>query len=72
MKIQLRLITEIGEYLGSPFDVTEDQYEVIKLKSSKYYDDGGFEMIDENGDWIIISPDIVKKSILKIETIKNV
>lgn len=66
MKIQLVIITELGEFKGSPFDVTEDQYDILKQKTSSYYEEGGFEMISESGNWIIISPDIVKKSVLKI------
>ncbi len=72
MKIQLVLISEIGTFTGYPLDVNENQYNILKDKSSKYYEEGGFEMIDEDGNWIIIAPDIVKKSVLKINVLKNV
>jgi hypothetical protein len=72
MKIQLKILTELGSFNGLPFDVSEEQYEVLIKKSSSYYEDGGFEMIDEEKNLLIISPEIVKRSILKIDVVKDV
>lgn len=72
MRIQLKIITDFGIFTGPPFDVTDDQFEILKHKSSSYYDEGGFEMIGEDGGLVIISPEVVKKSILKIDVIKDV
>jgi hypothetical protein len=71
MKIQLVLISQLGEFIGAPFEVTLEQYEEIKKKSSDYYDQGGFEMVDEFGNWVIISPNIISNSILKIKIVRK-
>lgn len=72
MKIQITISTEIGTYLGLPMDITRDQYDVILQKTSKYYEEGGFEMLIEDGSRIVISPDLVKKSVLKINILEDV
>lgn len=65
MKIQLIIITEYGSYNGEIMEVTDEQYENI-IEFSKSYYETGFEMNQENGGFIIFSPEIIKKSILKI------
>lgn len=69
MKIQIKIITEIGTFLGLPIDVDEGQYEDIRKMSSDYYDQGGFEMMTEDGGFIIVSPKIIERSSMKIDII---
>lgn len=65
MKIQLVLVTEFGEYNGEILDVSEEQFNNIINYSKDYYNTG-FEMNLEDGGFIIFTPEIIKKSILKI------
>lgn len=65
MKIQLVLVTEFGEYNGEILDVSEEQFNNI-INFSKDYYNTGFEMNLEDGGFIIFTPEIIKKSILKI------
>lgn len=68
MKIQLILICDYGEFKGEIIEVDNEQLENI-INLSKTYYNSGFEMTLENGSWIIVSPEIIKKSILKIEKV---
>jgi hypothetical protein len=68
MKIQLVLITEYGTFFGEIFEVSEDQYDNIVNFSKNYYETG-FEMNLEDGGFAIFSPEMIKKSILKIDKV---
>ena len=68
MKIQLVLITEYGTFFGEIFEFSEEQYDNIVNFSKNYYETG-FEMNLEDGGFAIFSPEMVKKSILKIDKI---
>lgn len=71
MEIQIQITTKYGTFLGEVIKVTSDQYNVI-IEMSKNFYETGFEMNTEDGGFIIIPPDIVKDSILKINLINNV
>ena len=64
MKIQIVILNSLGEFRSDIMDVTPDQYDIILAKSKVYYETG-FEMLIDN-NYVIMSPDIIKKSILKI------
>jgi hypothetical protein len=68
MKIQLVLFTEFGQFFGEIFEVDEEQYQNI-INFSKNYYETGFEMSLEDGGFAIFSPEMIKKSILKIEKV---
>jgi hypothetical protein len=68
MKIQLVLITEYGTFFGEIFEVNEEQYDNIVNFSKTYYETG-FEMNLEDGGFAIFSPEMIKKSILKIDKV---
>jgi len=68
MKIQLVLITEYGQFFGEIFEVNEEQYDNIVNFSKNYYETG-FEMNLEDGGFAIFSPEMIKKSILKIDKV---
>lgn len=68
MKIQLILYTEFGQFWGEIFEVDEEQYQNI-INFSKNYYETGFEMSLEDGGFAIFSPEMIKKSILKIEKV---
>ena len=68
--IQISIKNELGEFFGEKLIVDNEQYENILKLSREFYNQGGFEIIDEQGSFLIFAPEIVKKSILKISTIK--
>jgi hypothetical protein len=68
MKIQLVLYTEFGQFLGEIFEVDEEQYQNIVNFSKNYYETG-FEMTLEDEGYVIFSPEMIKKSILKIDKV---
>lgn len=66
MIIQIILITDFGTFKGEELEVDEEQYQNI-INFSKNYYETGFEMSLEDGGFAIFSPEIIKKSILKIQ-----
>ena len=68
-KIQISIINDLGTFKGEVMEVTDDQYVQIKKLSKDYYTNG-FEMTTESGGFMIIPPEIIKKSLLTIEIIK--
>ena len=68
MKIQLILITEFGQFYGEVFEVDGEQYQNI-INYPKTFYESGFEMNLENDGYAIFSPEMIKKSILKIEKV---
>jgi len=67
MKIYFRLITEFGEFKSDEMVVSDEQYQVL-LEMSKSYYTGGYDMYLPNG-FLVASPEIIKKSILIIDSI---
>jgi len=65
MKIQIQIINEYGVFDGEILEVNQEQYDNI-VEMSKNFHITGFEMTTEDGGFIIIPPELVKKSILKI------
>lgn len=66
MKIQVVIITEFGSFNGEILEVSEEQYDNI-IEFSKQYYLTGFEMnLENDGGFIIFTPEIIKKSVLRI------
>lgn len=66
MQVQFILITEFGDFTSILMPIIDDaEYEEIKERSQDYWTTG-FEMILEDGGFTIFTPDVTKKSILKI------
>jgi hypothetical protein len=68
-KIQISLKNDLGIFKGEVMEVTEEQFTQIKKLSKDYYTNG-FEMTTESGSFMIIPPEIIKKSLFTIEIIK--
>ena len=68
-KIQISLKNDLGIFKGEVMEVTEEQFTQIKKLSKDYYKNG-FEMTTESGGFMIIPPEIIKKSLFTIEIIK--
>jgi hypothetical protein len=71
MKIQIVLITEFGTFYGEILTVDIDQYRGLLNHSKKFYE-SGFEMELEEGGYVIFPPEIVKKSVLKVEILPDI
>jgi len=69
-KIQISILCEFGNYYGEIIQVSLEQYRNI-IELSKNYYETGFEMALEDGSFVILPPDIVKKSVLQINIIKE-
>jgi len=66
MQVQFILITEFGDFTSILMPIIgEEEFEMIKEKSQNYWETG-FEMTLEDGGYIIFTPEVTKKSILKI------
>jgi len=65
-EIQLIVINEFGEFRGIKAQLGSDDCEKIVNKSKSFYLSGGFELTCEDGSYLILPPDLVQKSILKI------
>jgi len=70
MRIRIRVISELGEFIGDTLEVTPDEYKGLCEISKDYYNQNGFEMITEDGGLVIIPPNIITDSILKIDVMK--
>lgn len=70
IKIQICIICEFGEFKGEIMDILVEQYRNIVELSKTYYETG-FEMNLESGGFVILPPEIVKKSVLQINIIKE-
>lgn len=68
MKIQIQIINDLGSFSGEILEMSQEQYIQTQELSKNFYD-SGFEMDLEDGGFIIFPPDIIKKSILKINKI---
>lgn len=66
MKIQIVITNDFGVFKGEVVEVTEQQHDKV-IEMSKDYYMTGFEMNCEDGSFVIIPPEIIKKSIYKIE-----
>lgn len=69
MQVQYILITEFGDFT-SIFEEVED-YDNIKSITSNYWSNS-FEMTLEDGSFIVFSPEVTKKSILKVNFQSNI
>lgn len=64
--IQMIITNEFGEFKGRKFIVNESDYKKIIEISKGFYINGSFDLICEDGCFIVFPPEITKKSILKI------
>lgn len=68
-EIQLILINHFGEFRGQKLELPRFHCDNIIKMSKTFYAGGGFELTCEDGSLMIFSPEIVQKSILKINKI---
>lgn len=70
--IQVLFICEWGDFLGKKSKMTEENYIKLIEISRDFYKSEGFELSCEDGSFLVVPPDIVKKSILVIKKVKDI
>ncbi len=65
-EIQLILTNEFGEFRGVKAHLPKFHCDNIIKMSKTFYANGGFELTCEDGSHMIFAPEIVQRSILKI------
>ncbi len=72
-KVSISVTNKFGEFRGISVKMSQEQLDIIKEESKKFYTKSGFELTCEDGSFIVFPPEIVKLSILKIliEEIEN-
>jgi hypothetical protein len=65
MIVVFKIKNDLGEFVSEEIVVTEEQYENI-LEMSKSFYEGVYDMRTPNG-FVVIPPDVVRKSVLIIE-----
>jgi len=68
MKIVFRLKNDLGEFVSETMKVSETQYKEL-IEISKGFYGGSYEMYLPNG-FMVVPPEILKKSILIIEVVE--
>lgn len=67
LEVKIIVINEHGEFKGRTSIVSSDDYINICNMAKSFYVKGGFELTLEDDNYIVFPPEIVQKSILKIE-----
>ncbi len=67
--IQMVIINEFGEFKGRRTMLSNDDYNSFLNMSKNFHSSGSFELTCEDGSFIVFAPQIVQKSILKINRI---
>lgn len=70
MVIVFKLKNDLGEFISEEMIVTEEIYKNLVEMAKTFYTSGGYDMWLPSG-FLVASPEIVKKSILIIDIIKQ-
>lgn len=63
---QVVVMTEFGNFSGRKLIVDDEKFQKLCDLSKEFYG-SGFELTLEDGSFIVIAPQIVNRSVLKIE-----
>jgi len=66
VEIQMILINEYGEFKGRKTLLSIDDYNSFISMSKTFHTAGSFELTCEDGTYMVFAPQIVQRSILKI------
>ena len=69
-EIQIVMLTKYGEYYGKKAIMNDDKYQALCEIAKNFYNSGGFELTLEDGGFIVVPPEVVQQSILKIQKVK--
>lgn len=68
-EIQIVISTKYGDFSGKKAIMDDDKYLGLLQIAKNFYSSGGFELTLEDGGFIVLPPDVVQQSILRI--VKN-
>ena len=75
MIVSIEIHTKIGIHKGEYLNVNEEQYAGLLTLSKEFYKQGemgvGFETRLEDGSFCVISPEVLKESIMILRKIKK-
>jgi hypothetical protein len=66
IEIQMIIINDFGEFKGRVTILSIEDYNSFLTMAKTFHNNGGFELTCEDGTFMVFSPQIVQKSILKI------
>ena len=69
VEIQMILINEYGEFKGRKTILSVEDYNSFLTMCKSFHSAGSFELTCEDGTFMVFAPQIVQKSILKINNI---
>ncbi len=69
VEIQMILINEYGEFKGRKTILSVEDYNTFLTMCKSFHSAGGFDLTCEDGTFMVFAPQIVQKSILKINNI---
>lgn len=69
-EIQIIIKNRFGEFKGRKVIVDDQNLNKIKESSKLFYQSAGFELTCEDGSFVVFPPEIVRESMLKIDTKK--
>jgi len=66
VEIQMIIINEYGEFKGRKTILSVEDYNTFLTMCKNFHSAGGFDLTCEDGTFMVFAPQIVQKSILKI------
>jgi len=69
-EVQIVILTKYGEFWGKKTTLSDGKYESLLQIAKNFYSSGGFELTLEDGGFIVVPPDVVQQSILRIQKTK--
>jgi hypothetical protein len=66
VEIQMILINDYGEFKGRKTILSVEDYNTFLTMCKTFHSAGGFDLTCEDGTFMVFAPQIVQKSILKI------
>jgi hypothetical protein len=69
VEIQMIIINDFGEFKGRKTLLSVEDYNSFITMCKTFHSAGGFELTCEDGTFMVFAPQIVQKSILKINNI---
>ena len=66
-EIQIIISTKYGEFYGKKAVMSEEKYFGLLEIAKNFYNSGGFELTLDDGGFIVLPPEVVQQSILRVQ-----
>lgn len=67
-RIEFQLITEYKTFFGKEMIVDQEEFDRLKETSKSFYKYSSFELVLDDGSFMVFPPEILKKSMLRLYT----